>query len=265
VTLPAGATQAVPVAGGDVNDAWRVRLADGTPAFVKTRSCPGAGEYRTEAAGLAWLAQPGVLAVPRVLECADEYLVLEWIEPGTLSKAGEEELGRGLALLHAAGAASFGGERPLRIGPLELPNEPLADWPSFYARRRLAPLGARAGAGAEIERVCERIEELAGPAQPPARVHGDLWGGNVLADRDGRPWLIDPAAYGGHPEVDLAMLELFGGLSARTRDAYAEVTPPADGFAERVALWQLFPLLVHAVLFGGSYVRSVKTVAQRYV
>jgi fructosamine-3-kinase len=104
-----------------------------------------------------------------------------------------------------------------------------------------------------------------GPAAPPARLHGDLWGGNVLAGADGRPWLIDPAAYGGHREIDLAMLRLFGGASERVFAAYEEVSPLAEGWRERVELWQLFPLLVHAVLFGGGYLRQAHDTARRYM
>ncbi|MDT4943235.1 MAG: hypothetical protein QOJ34_3324, partial [Pseudonocardiales bacterium] len=101
------------------------------------------------------------------------------------------------------------------------------------------------------------------PVEPPARLHGDLWAGNVLADRSGRPWLIDPAAYGGHREVDLAMLDLFGEIPPRAIAAYDEVVPLADGWRERIPLWQLFPLLVHAVLFGGGYVRQSHELANR--
>ena len=108
-----------------------------------------------------------------------------------------------------------------------------------------------------------RLPELSGPPEPPARLHGDLWSGNVFAGADGRPWLIDPAAYGGHREVDLAMLRLFGGPSPRTVAAYEEVRPLADGHERRVPLWQLFPLLVHAVLFGGGYGASAVQAARR--
>jgi fructosamine-3-kinase len=193
-------------------------------------------------------------------------------------------VGRGLAVLHGAGAPDFGSPppgaptgpgavAPLRIGELELPNDPAADWPSFYVERRLAPLvalclerGTLSPGGADaVERVCGRIAELAGPDELPARLHGDLWGGNVLAGADGRARLIDPAAYGGHREVDLAMLRLFGAPSERVFAAYDEAAPLADGHGERVALWQLFPLLVHAALFGGAYGASVERAAVRYV
>ena len=110
----------------------------------------------------------------------------------------------------------------------------------------------------------ERLPVLAGPPEPPARLHGDLWSGNVLAGADGRPYLIDPAAYGGHREVDLAMLRLFGAPAPRTLAAYEEVHPLADGHERRVPLWQLFPLLVHAVLFGGGYGARAAAVVRHY-
>jgi fructosamine-3-kinase len=276
VTLPPGAREARPVGGPDINEAFRVELADGREAFVKTRPDAAPGEYRAEAAGLEWLAEPGALRVPRVLAVDDGYLALEWVEPGPLGTEGEEELGRGLAALHGAGAPGFGSYRggegaEAWLGSLRLPNEPAEDWPSFYAERRLRPLarlacerGAFSVAGVQaVERVCERIGELAGPSEPPARLHGDLWSGNVLADVEGRPWLIDPSAYGGHREVDLAMLALFGD-AARTIAAYEEAAPLAQGWRERVGLYQLLPLLAHAALFGGSFAHSAERVARSY-
>jgi len=257
-----------PIAGGDINDAYAVELDDGRLAFEKTRDGAPPDEYAIEAAGLRWLGEPEALRVPRVLAVSETSLTLEWIESGRLDAAGEEELGRGLARLHDAGAERFGATAhggDTRIGPLLLPNEPADDWPSFYAERRLLPLLDRAGGSRAVERVCERIHDLAGPSEPPARLHGDLWSGNVMAGADGRPWLIDPAAYGGHREVDLAMLRLFGSSSPRTMAAYEEVAPLADGHAERVELYQLFPLLVHAALFGGGYLASVDRAARRYI
>jgi len=250
-----------PVAGGDLNDAYAAQLEGGGRAFVKTRDGAAPGEYAAEAAGLAWLGEGGAL-VPAVLEATDGFLALEWLERETVDAAGQEELGRRLATMHRAGAERFGAtphDGPLRLGPLTLPNDPAETWPRFYAERRLRPLAERAGLTAEVERVCDRLPQLAGPPEPPARLHGDLWSGNVLGRH-----LIDPAAYGGHREVDLAMLQLFGSPSPRTLVAYDEVWPRADGHEERVALYQLFPLLVHAVLFGGGYVASARAAARRY-
>jgi fructosamine-3-kinase len=293
MTLPVGASAIERVGGGDINEAFHVLLADGADAFVKTRTDAACGEYEAEAAGLRWLAEPGALRTPRVLEFDERYLALEWIERGHLDAAGAEELGRGLAATHMAGARRFGalgvgsgepapggesggrgadGSGGSRFGSLALPNDPADDWPAFYGERRLAPLariaaerGALSSVGvAAVERVCERLDELTGPAEPPARLHGDLWSGNVMADRDGRPWLIDPSAYGGHREVDLAMLRLFGAPSERVFDAYEELAPLAHGWRERVELYQLLPLLVHALLFGGSYRAAAERVARRY-
>ena len=258
-----GPLRAVP--GGDLNDAFAARLDDGEQVFVKTRAGAVPGEFATEAEGLRWLADARALRVAEVLAVGEDWLALRWIDRGRLDAAGEEELGRGLAALHRAGAPAFGGPRPLRLGPLELPNDPAGDWPSFYAQRRLLPLAGRAGLGPVVDRLCARLDDLAGPAEPPARLHGDLWSGNVLAGADGRPWLIDPAAYGGHREIDLAMLALFGAPSRRTLDAYDDVWPRADGHEERVALYQLFPLLVHAVLFGGGYAGAAEAAARRYL
>jgi fructosamine-3-kinase len=288
VSLPRGAREARPVGGGDINEALRVLLRDGSEAFVKTRPDAPPGEYAAEAAGLRWLAEPGALRTPRVLDVDDGYLALQWIEPGRLDAAGEQELGRGLAAMHMASAPRFGdfagadgsggdagGESRggfARFGSLRLSNEPTADWPTFYVERRLRPLArlardreALAGTGlAAIERVCERMSQLTGSPEAPARLHGDLWQGNVLADAHGRPWLIDPSAYGGHREVDLAMLALFGSPSPRVLDGYLEAAPLADGWEGRVGLYQLLPLLVHALLFNGSYRAAAEDTARRY-
>jgi fructosamine-3-kinase len=275
VSLPSGARDVRPVGGGDINEAYRVVLADGREAFVKTRRDAAAGEYAAEAAGLAWLAEPGALRTPDVLEVGEDYLALEWIQAGRLDAAGVEQLGRGLAATHAAGARCFGDQGTAAaagFGSLRLPNEPTDDWPSFYAQRRLEPLAraareraALSPAGVRaVQRVCAALRELTGPAEPPARLHGDLWSGNVMADAAGRPVLIDPSAYGGHREVDLAMLRLFGAPGERVFDAYQEVAPLADGWRERIELYQLLPLLVHALLFGGSYAAAAERVARRY-
>ncbi|MEA2411384.1 MAG: hypothetical protein QOC77_1945 [Thermoleophilaceae bacterium] len=256
------------VGGGCINEGWQVELDGGERAFVKTRPEAAPGEYAAEAQALAWLAEPQAVRVPRVLGVGEDLLALEWIDEGSLSAAGAEELGRGLARVHGAGAEAFGAPWPLHVGRLKLSNEPLPDWPSFYAERRLRPLIREAsltsGAANAVERVCERLPDLAGSPEPPARLHGDLWGGNVLGDDDGNGWLIDPVAYGGHREIDLAMLRLFGAPSSRILDAYEEVAPLAEGHEERVGLWQLFPLLVHAALFGGHYGAQVEQTARRF-
>jgi fructosamine-3-kinase len=258
------------VAGGDINDAWAVELESGDRLFVKTRAGAPPGEYEAEAAGLRWLGE--AITVPEVVAVDEDFLALRWVDEGLLD---EEALGRDLAELHAAGAPGFGWTPhggPLRLGAAELPEGEGEDWATYYARWRITPLadqalerGALSREGrAVIERVCERMADLAGPPEDPARLHGDLWSGNVMGGTDGRPVLVDPAAYGGHREVDLAMLRLFGRISPTTLEAYEERLPLAEGHAERVQLYQLLPLLVHAVLFGGSYGASAAQAARRY-
>ena len=255
-------------------------MTDPSAQFVKTRADATVADFEAEAAGLRWLADGGA-PVPRILAVKDDppALVIDRIEPGTLSDAGAAQLGRDLAAMHRAGAMSHGSlppgspDRTLRIGLARLPVAERDDWHEFYTRDLVLPLVAQARDGgnlsapdaAAIESVCDRLSDLAGPPEPPARLHGDLWTGNVLAGPDGRRWLIDPAAYGGHREVDLAMLRLFGAPSERIFGAYQEAFPLVDGHADRVALWQLLPLLVHAVLFGGSYGRAAGEAARNFV
>ena len=238
----------------------RVTLADGRRVFVKAATRRRDGLFAAEASGLRWLAE-GCALVPEVLAADETTLVLPWIEEGSPSKDAAERFGRDLAALHGGGADSYGAPWRGFIAELPLDNEQGDDWPDWYARRRVLPYlrmsvdrGALSGRDAqEIERAAGRIADAAGPKEPPARIHGDLWSGNVLWGRD-HAWLIDPAAHGGHRETDLAMLALFGapGLD-RILAAYDEAAPLADGWRARVPLHQLHPLLVHVTLFGAAY------------
>jgi fructosamine-3-kinase len=251
---------AEPIAGGDINEAWRVELADGRRIFVKSHATPPPGVYAAEAAGLAWLAE-GPLRVPDVLAVGETFLALAWLELGARGReaAFEERLGRGLAQLHALGAPSLGLARDNYLATLPQDNTPEADLPTFWIERRLRPTIARLGDGALIARL-DRLaaqRERFGPPERPARLHGDLWWGNVGSARGGEPAVFDPAVYGGHREIDLAMLALFGGLGDRLVAAYHEVWPLAPDWRTRLGLWQLYPLAVHAVLFGGGYVAQL--------
>jgi len=263
-----------PVAGGDIATATKLRLNDGSQALMKTLSGAPAGFFAAEARGLRWLAEPSAVAVPEVLAADADCLIIRWVEPGRPSADAAEAFGRALARLHAAGAdGSFGAAEDGFIGRLPMPNRPTETWAEFYAVRRLLPylkLARDRGAvtddeAAAVESVVRRLATLV-PEEPPARLHGDLWNGNVLWDNAGGVWLIDPAAYAGHREVDLAMLALFGLPHLdRVLAAYEEVTPLAEGWADRVALHQLFPLLVHAAMFGGGYGSRAAEAARRFL
>jgi len=262
-----------PVGGGCISDAGRVELAGGLTVFAKAAAGLPAGLLDVEAAGLAWLGEVPGVRIPAVVAATPDVLVLEWIEPGGRTTGTDEALGRGLATLHRAAAPTFGWHRDGFIGVVPQRNTPPSgDWCAFWVTRRIEPLVDRAVAAGNldprakplVDRLAGRLRERAGPAEPPARVHGDLWHGNVHVDRDGDPWLVDPAAYGGHREVDLAMLHLFGSPNPAVAAAYDEVFPLAAGWRERLALWQLEPLLTHTVMFGGSYGDSALGVLDRF-
>jgi fructosamine-3-kinase len=258
-----------PVRGGSICAASRLTLDDGADLFVKTLPAAPDGFFAAEAAGLRWLAEPGVVAVPEVIAALDSMLALQWIPPGPPSPGAAERLGRELAALHRAGAPAFGAPWPGFIGRLPQDNTespgPPASWPSWFAAHRLAPhLRTSADNGAlnpadvaAVERVIARIGEYGGD-EPPARIHGDLWPGNLLWTGD-RVWLVDPAAHGGHRETDLATLALFGGAPHLDRilAAYQETWPLATGWADRVSLHQLHLMLVHTALFGAGWRSAV--------
>ena len=270
--LGAAVISTAPVAGGDICTANRLRLNDGRSVLIKTHPHPPEGFFEAEAHGLRWLAVDGGVPVPEVLGAADDCLIIPWIEPGKVTPEAAATLGRQLAVTHAAPASSYGLESDGYIARLPMPNGTAPTWPEFYAVRRVLPYlklahdrGAVEPEGAEaIEKVVGRFTTLL-IDEGPARLHGDLWSGNVIWGQDGRAWLIDPAAYAGHREVDLAMLSLFGLPSLdRVLDAYREAVPLTDGWQDRLALHQLFPLLVHACLFGGSYGPRAVEIASRF-
>ena len=252
-------------------DHLTVALADGREAFAK--AALGAGQataFAAEANGLRWLAEAGSLPVPEVLGVDESLLVIEMLPPGSPAPEAAREFGAGLARTHAAGASAFGAPWPGYIASLPLANTPGTEWASWYAEQRLVPYlkkahddGALDDADLSlVETVASRIGELAGPPEPPSRIHGDLWAGNVLWS-GGRGWLIDPAAHGGHRETDLAMLALFGApFLDRILASYDEVAPLAAGWRARVPLHQLHPLLVHACLFGAGYAGPVADAAR---
>ncbi|WP_020118353.1 fructosamine kinase family protein [Streptomyces canus] len=251
-----------------------VALDDGRTVMVKRAD--SAEEARAEAAGLRWLAEAGTVRVPTGHGQDGPWLVTDLIARGRPNREAALDLGRALAGLHLAGAPAFGsappgGPREAYIGRAPMRNVEGVEWSQWYAEHRVLPYLRRAvddgtitlPEAEVIERLCARLPGLAGPAEPPARLHGDLWNGNVLWGADGHAWLIDPAAHGGHRETDLAMLHLFGcpHLDEVLR-GYESAAPLADGWSHRIGLHQMFPLLVHAVLFGRGYAEQALSTAK---
>lgn len=254
--------------------------------FVKHAASERAASW--EAAGLEWLRAADGAPVVEVTSVEANSLVLHQLSSSSPSAAAAEDFGRSLAATHAAGAAAYG------VGPdgwqgdgyqgpaddvLPLPLRSYDSWGAMYADLRLTPLLAGRVAPGGAKRGKSRIEtpsltepllrrlrdgEFDGSCAAPARLHGDLWSGNVVWTADGAV-LIDPAAHGGHPESDLAALALFGAPHLeRIVASYEEVAPLADGWHERVPLMQLHLVLLHAVLFGGGYVEQARRILHRY-
>ena len=254
-----------------------ITLSGGRRAFAKAVSSVNdendrvAAAFAAEASGLRWLAEAAAVPVPEVLAVTPSALVISMVPPGRPTPEAAFGFGADLARLHAAGADGFGAPWRGFIASLPLDNTGGAtEWPQWYATRRLLPylrLAVDTGAltpedGRLVEEVADRVGSLAGPAEPPSRIHGDCWAGNVLWS-GGRGWLIDPAAHGGHRETDLAMLDLFGAPSLdRIIAGYQDTVPLAAGWRSRIPLHQLHPLLVHACLFGAAYRDGVRSAAR---
>jgi fructosamine-3-kinase len=261
---------------------YQVTLADGRRVFAKAAPADLGGIFEAEARGLRWLAEAHAVPVPEVLGWDSATLAVAWVPEQAPDQLAAEAFGRDLAVLHAAGAPRFGSPWPGFIATLPLGDRTgdaptvagalggAGDWASWYGSKRLLPYlrraadtGALTTADARlVEQVVDRLPSLAGPPEPPSRIHGDCWSGNVLWS-GGRGCLIDPAAQGGHRETDLAMLALFGApYLDRILAAYTDVAPLAPGWRDRVPLHQLHPLLVHACLFGSGYAEPVRSAAR---
>ncbi|WP_311835994.1 fructosamine kinase family protein [Cellulomonas fimi] len=258
---------------------------DGTPTgvFRKRRAGAPPAFFACEAAGLCWLAEADAVPVVRVLGVGHDHLDLERLEPARPTAAHARGFGRGLARLHDAGADAFGCTPPGWSGdgffgpldePLPLPAGRHDRWGTFLADLRLEPLRELLAArrrlsprlAGDLTALAERLRagDLDDDA-PPARLHGDLWSGNVLWTADGGV-LIDPAAHGGHRETDLAMLALFGLPHLDDVLAgYQEVRPLRRGWQRRRGLHQVYPVGMHAALFGGGYVTQTEALVGELV
>ncbi|HCU51307.1 MAG TPA: aminoglycoside phosphotransferase [Micromonosporaceae bacterium] len=258
-----------PVDGGSICRASRLTFDDGESLFTKEWPSGPAPEgfFHAEASGLRWLASTETVAVPEVLVEMPDLLGLAWVEHGEPTVQAAAHFGQSLAALHRSGAHAFGAPWAGFHGSAPMDNTLSSDpWHEWYSQRRLLPylrLSVDRGAlgQAEARRVDRVVSALdSGWDEPPARLHGDLWPGNLLWGADRQCWLVDPAAHGGHRETDLGYLRLWGGAPHLDRiiAAYQEVWPLAEGWQERVPVHQLSMYLLHTALFGEAFASGVR-------
>ncbi|SMO84887.1 fructosamine kinase family protein [Gracilimonas mengyeensis] len=258
--------------GGDINEAAKVQLEDDRTFFVKWNSDAPRGMFEAEAEGLELLKNAGTqLEVPVVKLTAENFLVLDWIEEGGGRQNSSYEFGQELAKMHKNTDDQFGLNHDNFIGKLPQSNTRHSNWADFFAIERIEPqvkMGVESGKlTRSILRTVEKMYTKLGsifPTEKPALIHGDLWSGNYMFTKSGNASIYDPAVYYGHREMEMAMTRLFGGFSANFYEGYNEVYPLDSGFDDRVTLCNLYPILVHANLFGGSYCRQAENIINSY-
>lgn len=260
------------VAGGDINQAQKLTLGSGRTAFLKWNETAPEGMFDTEAQGLEMLQTADTnLFIPRVLALSDNYLLLEWVDEGNGDENASFEFGIQLARLHQKSQPTFGLGHDNYIGKLRQSNTKHSNWPDFFALERIEPqikLGIETNKLTrsilfKVEQLYKKLGALF-PQEQPALLHGDLWSGNYMFTKLGRTSIYDPAVYYGHREMDIAMTRLFGGFSENFYEGYNSEFPLEDGIESRVNLCNLYPVLVHANLFGGSYCRQAEHIINHY-
>lgn len=276
--MSAGIASSRSLAGGCINDAFRVTLTDGRSFFVKQNRLQLLDMFHAEARGLSLLSQTAQdLVVPEVVALWEDpqtglaSLVLEFVEQASPGHSYHEHFGRALAALHRNTHDLYGLDHNNYIGRLAQDNTPHSDWNTFFITCRLEPQMKQACDNgffsptirSRFAAVCRAVADCI-PDEPASLLHGDLWSGNVLCDVGNRPVLIDPAVYYGHREAEIAFTRLFGGFSNAFYSAYHEAWPLKPDHRKRTDLFNLYPLLVHVNLFGGSYESQVAEIIMRY-
>ena len=264
-----------PVSGGDISRAFLLETSQNR-YFLKTNNHQEAlMMFQAEKLGLETIYKTNTIAVPEVFYCGsfekDSFLLLQYIEPKSPEKKDFVRLGTKLATLHNISQTSFGFTSDNYIGRLFQSNKSHLNWEDFYCYERLLPqlkLSKSKGLLSnneipEITGLLKVLKDMFCNAKP-SLLHGDLWSGNFIIATDGQPFLIDPAIYFGHHEVDIAMSKLFGGFDPYFYEAYQDYYPVDENYSARIDLHQLYYLLVHLNMFGNSYYGSVKAILSRY-
>lgn len=274
--LDLGIETIVPIKGGDINDAFRLESFD-KKYFLKVNSSANFPNLlKKEARGLDALNKTNTFSTPKILNIGEigkdfQYLLLEWIETSTPTIIDWENFGRNLAKLHQNTAKQFGWNEDNYMAIVLQPNKQTDSWSEFYANNRIMPMmkllqNKQLITSKQVksaENMCKQLGSIF-PKEKPSLIHGDFWNGNILANQKGDFTIIDPAIYYGHREMDIALAKLFGGFDDAFFDAYQEAFPLEKNSEERLPIAQLFPLLIHAYLFEGYYVKDVQTILKKF-
>ena len=269
-----------PVPGGDINAAFMLLLSDGRSVFLKENRKENAAFFKTETLGLAAISKTGAIGVPQVWKTgilgSRSYLLMEYLRPAPAKKDFWVRFGRQLADMHRTDPSewtpggSYGFTENNFIGAGRQVNDIRKSWIDFFRECRLEVQFRRAQTGFDssdrkaMQSLLDHLDQYLTEPAFPSLLHGDLWGGNFVTGPDGNAWLIDPAVYVGHCEADLAMTELFGGFAPAFYDAYREANVIAPGYSDRRDIYNLYHLLNHLNLFGGSYYGAVMRVVRRF-
>lgn len=255
------------IGGGCINDAQRLDGAD-TSYFVKTNDASFLPLFEAEADALREIAASKTIRVPSPIchgmATTDlAYLVLEYVEIGSGTASSQQSLGECLAHMHQERKPHYGWNKDNAIGSTPQPNQPEQDWAVFFRDQRLRFQFELAEKKGKRFRGSEHLLKevptlLEGHDTFPSLLHGDLWGGNAACDREGKPFVFDPATYYGDRETDLAFTEMFGGFTADFRKAYEKIFPLDVGYQRRKILYNLYHLLNHFNIFGGGYASSAQ-------
>lgn len=264
-----------PISGSDFSKCFKINTFKKS-YFIKTNNSRNALiMFQAEVYGLKMIQGTNTIKTPEVLFCdtfqESSFLILEYIETKPPSNQDFENLGIKLAELHQNTSDNFGLKKDNFIGSLFQSNKPNTSWVKFYTQERLLPQlqlakQKRLLLNKDIPSekiITEKLESLFLDVKP-SLLHGDLWNGNYLISKDGTPYLIDPAMYYGHFEVDMAMSKLFGGFGERFYKAYSNYFPATQKTSSRIEIYQLYYLLVHLNLFGKSYYNSVQNSIKKY-
>ncbi len=263
------------VQGGDINECFQLQAA-GKSYFLKLNDAGSLpGMFAAEAEGLQALSSGSTMIVPQIIQYGIEqnkqWLLLQWLEKGSNHNNQVKSFGAALARMHQQPQAYFGWPRHNYIGSLQQANTQQDSWASFYTQCRIMPLvklllnaGIFSPEDLQLADVFCTIAGNLFPQEPPALLHGDLWAGNYMISTTGEAAIYDPAVYYGHREMDIGMTALFGGFGQTFYDGYNETYPLHEGWQQRLPLTQLYPLLVHAVLFSGHYVESARSILKKF-